>query len=65
MYVHTSSRGAKTRKIRNKGCFFEHVHKFWREHDGKINKKAGSRQGLFSYPENMCLGCVLKVLLRG
>ena len=68
MYAHTSFRGAKMCKIGKKRCVFGHIDKFWKGHDGQIKKntcKNTHLKGLFSYLKNMCIGCVLKVLLRG
>ena len=39
MYAHTSFRGAKTCKI-GKGCAIGHTDKFWKGHDGQIEKNA-------------------------
>ena len=38
LYARTSFRGAKTCKIRKKGCVFGHIDKFWKEHDRQIKK---------------------------
>ena len=68
MYARTSFRGAKTCKIGKKGVFLILVSdKFWKAHDGQAYKNACTNTYLGSIfiPENMCLGCVLKVLLRG
>ena len=64
MYARTSFRGAKTSKIGKKGVFLAMVINFgkrWR----KIKKKTCKNAYLGSYLENTCLGCVLKILLRG
>ena len=38
MYARTSFWGAKMCKIGKKGCVFSHIDKFWKGHDGQINK---------------------------
>ena len=67
MYTRTSFRGAKTCKIGGKGYDFGHIDKFWIGHDAQIRKTHAKTRiyGLFSYLKNTCLGCVVKVLLRG
>ena len=40
LYARTSVRGAKTCKIGKKGCVFDHIDKFWKEHDRQIKKNA-------------------------
>ena len=68
MYAHTSFRGAKTSKIGEKnGVFLVIVTKVWKGHDEQNKKNAckNAYLGSIFIPENTCLGCVLKVLLRG
>ena len=52
-----------------KRCVFGHSDKFWKEHDGQIKKKNACKNvylgSIFLYLKNMCLGCVLKVILWG
>ena len=67
MYARTSFRGAKTCKIGKKGCVLVILTNFWKEHGVQIKKNAckNAYLGSIFIPENTCLGCVLKVLLRG
>ena len=46
---------------------FGHSGKFWKGHGGQIKKDAcqNAYLGSISYLKNTCLGCVLKVFLRG
>ena len=50
-----------------KGVYLVMIDKFWKGHDEQIKKSACKYAylGSISYLKNMCLGCVLKVLLRG
>ena len=68
MYARTTFRGAKTCKIGRKGCVFGHMTNFGRKKEGQIKEKRKQKRVfgvVFSYLKNMCLGCVLKALLRG
>ena len=70
MYARTSFRGAKTCKIGKKGMFLVILTNFWMDMTLKLRKRKQKRVfrvyfQLFSYLKNTCLGCVLKILLRG
>ena len=67
MYARTSFRGAKTCKIGKKLYVFGHIDKFWKGYAHELRKTYAKTliYGLFSYLKNTCLGCILKVLLRG
>ena len=67
MYVRTLFRGAKTCRLGGKkGMFLVIVINFGNDMMDKLRKTHAKTHilGLFSYLKNMCLGCVLKVLLR-
>ena len=73
MYARTSFRSAKRAKLgkgfANRVCF-GHIDKFWKGHDAQIKKNACKNAyfnigSIFIVLKNICLGCVLKVLLRG
>ena len=66
MYVRTgtSFRGAKMCKIEEKGVFLVMFTNFGKDMM-ELKHTITHIWGLFSYLKNMCLGCVLKVLLRG
>ena len=67
MYARASFRGAKMYKIGKKGVFLIIVTNFAKDMMDKLRKTHAKTciLGLFSYLKNMCLGCILKVLLRG
>ena len=69
MYTRTSFRGAKTCKIGKKSVFLVILTNFGKDLIDKLRKMHANCKnaylGSISIPKNMCLGCVLKVLLRG
>ena len=67
VYVRTLFRGAKTCKIGKKGVFLVIVTNFGKDMTSKLRKTHAKMHiwDLILYLKNMCLGCVLKVLLQG
>ena len=67
MYARTSFRGAKTCKIGKKKVFLVILTNFGKDMAHKLRKTHAKKRilGSIFIPENTCLGCVFKVLLRG